>query len=398
MTIEAEERPRLARILPFLTLTVFLDLVGYGIILPLLPSYIGELGGSPQVVGILFASFAAAQLVAMPVLGRTSDRHGRRRVIAISLAANAVAMILFSLAIRHHALWLLFASRILAGVTSGNIGACQAAIADISEGAERVRAMGKVGAGIGLGVMLGPWIGGRASTLGDAAPPLFAAAMAFVALVGVLVFLPETNTRALVTARPHLSLKALGSNPKIAIVMTLYFFMFLYMTTLQTALALLVAERFGWTKERVGDLFGLFGLVTLVMQFGVVGPISRRMTSPSVLSGAGVLAAIGLAAIALASSSTVLVGGLVVLAMAVGLSHPQLASLASQYAGPGQQGTVLGFAQSSGALSRTIGPILWGSLYHHLGPSAAFLGGTSAAVVVAVVASIARKAPRTVEP
>ena len=116
---EQAQPARLERILPFLALTVFLDLIGFGIILPLLPSYVGEMGGSPQMVGVLFASFAAAQLVATPVLGRVSDRFGRRRVIFISLAANAVAMTLFAVAATHHALWLLFASRILAGTTSG---------------------------------------------------------------------------------------------------------------------------------------------------------------------------------------------------------------------------------------------------------------------------------------
>ena len=405
---EQAQPARLERILPFLALTVFLDLIGFGIILPLLPSYVGEMGGSPQMVGVLFASFAAAQLVATPVLGRVSDRFGRRRVIFISLAANAVAMTLFAVAATHHALWLLFASRILAGTTSGNIGACQATIADVASGPDRVRALGKLGAGIGLGMMLGPWIGGRASMLGVAAPPLAAAILAVAALIGVLLFLPETNAAVLARrlraaenprqksahpatpVRPRLSLRALASNPKIAVVMGLYFLTFLYMTNLQTALALLADERFHWKKDHVGDLFGLFGLCSLLTQLALVGPISSRVAPAFVAMGAALMAAVALACIGISPIAGGMVGGLVVLAIALGLTQPLLASLASQYSGQEQQGTVLGFAQSSGSLARAIGPLVWGALYQHFGPTASFLGGSVAAVCACFVALGAR--------
>lgn len=382
---------RLERILPFLTLTVFLDLVGFGIILPLMPGYVREMGGSPQMVGVLFASFAAAQLVATPVLGRMSDRHGRRRVIVVSLAANAVAMVLFALAAERHALWLLFASRMLAGVTSGNIGACQAAVADVAEGPTRMRAMGKLGAGIGLGMMVGPWIGGQASRLGTAAPPLVAGAMALVALVGVTAFMPETNTARALRDRAPVTLGALAANPRIVMIMALYFLTFLYMTSLQTSLALLAAGRFQWTSANVGDLFGLFGLVSLVMQFGVVGPATTRFRPGSVAVAAAVLAAASLACIGAAPSARLMVVGLVGIATAIGLTQPLLAGLASEYAGAAQQGTVLGFAQSSGSLARAAGPLLWGVLYQHVGPTASFLGAGVAALGAAAVAARATR-------
>lgn len=402
MAFVMAEPVRLERILPFLTLTVFLDLVGFGIILPLLPSYIHDMGGNPQTVGVLLASFAASQLVATPVLGRISDRYGRRRVIVQSLVANVVAMVIFAIAAAKHALWLLFVSRLVAGATSGNIGACQAAIADIASGPERVRAMGRLGAGIGLGMMLGPWIGGRASALGEVAPPLAAGAMALVALAGVFAFLPETNPVVLarreaaaspdakLATRPRLSVRALMSNPKIAIVMSLYFLSFLYMTNLATALALLAGERFQWGKDKVSDLFGLFGLVSLVTQFGIVGPLSRRVASANVVLGAGLLAAASLATIGFTPVPGGMVAGIVMLATAVGLTQPQLASLASQFAGPAQQGTVLGFSQASGSLARAVGPLVWGALYQHFGPTASFIGGAAAAVLAAAVSVRAR--------
>lgn len=398
MATAMAEPVRLERILPFLTLTVFLDLVGFGIILPLLPSYIHDMGGNPQTVGVLLASFAASQLIATPVLGRISDRYGRRRVIVQSLVANVVAMVIFAIAASKHALWLLFVSRLVAGATSGNIGACQAAIADIASGPERVKAMGKLGAGIGLGMMLGPWIGGRASAFGEVAPPLAAGAMALVALGGVFVFLPETNPAvvsnepgAKPAERPRLSFRALMSNPKIAIVMSLYFLSFIYMTALATALALLAGERFQWGKDRVSDLFGLYGLVSLVTQFGIVGPLSRRVSSASVVTGAGILAAAALCTIGFTPVPAGLVVGIVMLATAIGLTQPQLASLATHFAGPAQQGTVLGFSAASGSLARAIGPLLWGALYQHVGPTAAFVGGATAALSAAVVSRYARE-------
>ncbi|MEO7114046.1 MAG: MFS transporter [Polyangiaceae bacterium] len=406
MISESSQSPRLERIVPFLVLTVFLDLVGFGIILPLLPSYVAEMGGSAQTVGVLFASFAGAQFFATPALGRVSDRFGRRRVIFISLAANAVAMTLFAVAASRHTLWLLFTSRVIAGATSGNIGACQAAIADVSSGPERIKAMGKLGAGIGLGMMLGPWIGGRASTLGEAAPPLAAAILAVGALVGVLLFLPETNPSVLArhvtihsgnpvgSARPRLSVRALASNPKIAVVMGLYFLTFLYMTNLQTALALLAHDRFNWSKEHVGDLFGIFGLFTLLTQFGLVGPISSRVAPTNVAMGAALLAAAALAGIGVSPVAYGMVGALIVFAIALGLTQPVLAALASQYAGQEQQGAVLGFAQSSGSLARAVGPLLWGVLYQHFGPTASFLGGSVAAIGACFVALGARSKDR----
>ena len=389
---------RIERLLPFLVLTVFLDLVGFGIILPLLPSYASDMGGTADTVGVLLASFAAAQLLATPLLGRASDRLGRRVVITVSLGANVIAMLLFALAAHRHALWLLFASRILAGATSGNIGACQAAIADVSHGPDRTRAMGKLGAGIGLGMMMGPWIGGRVSKLGEAGPPLSAAAMALVALLGVLVFMPETNPAVRrgggeppVVAPPRRSFKELMVNPRIATMAGLYFMTFLYMTTLQTALALLATQRFHWTKDHIGDLFGLFGLVMIVVQSLLVGPLSQRVAPVYIVRGAALLAMGALAVIAFAPVSAVMLVGLVLMATALGFTQPLLASLASHYGGAGQQGAVLGLAQLWGSLARAAGPLLWGMLYQHVGPSAAFVGGGVAALGAFLVASLLRQ-------
>ena len=169
---------RASRVIHFVFFTVFLDLIGFGIVIPLFPFYVKSMGGSARTLGFLLASFSFTQLVATPLLGRLSDRVGRRRVILLSLAGNAASMVLFALATKVSLLPLLFASRVLAGATAGNLSACQAAIADVTEGEERAKGMGRLGAGIGLGLVLGPALGASLSRFGMWAPPLGAAGMA----------------------------------------------------------------------------------------------------------------------------------------------------------------------------------------------------------------------------
>src|SRR5580698_4009197 len=184
---------RASRVVTFVFLTVFLDLIGFGIVIPLFPLYVKSMGGSARTVGVLLGCFSFTQLVATPFLGRLSDRVGRRRVILLSLAGNAVSMVLFALATKVSLLPLLFVSRIVAGATAGNLSACQAAIADVTTGEERARGMGRLGAGIGLGLVLGPALGGQLSRFGMWAPPLGAAAMAVADLVAAFFFMPETH-------------------------------------------------------------------------------------------------------------------------------------------------------------------------------------------------------------
>src|SRR5689334_14508421 len=148
-----------SRVLFFVFTTVLLDMMGFGIVIPLLPFYVQSMGGSAEVVGVLLGTFAAMQMVATPLLGRMSDRYGRRPIILASLAGNALAMVVFAIAAERAWLPLLFASRILAGATAGNLAACQAAVADVTSGPERAAGMGRVGAGIGLGLVFGPVLG-----------------------------------------------------------------------------------------------------------------------------------------------------------------------------------------------------------------------------------------------
>jgi DHA1 family tetracycline resistance protein-like MFS transporter len=391
---------RNVRVLVFLT--VFLDMVGYGIVIPLLPLYVRSMHGSAEIVGLILTSFALTQLVATPVLGRLSDRYGRRPVILLSLAGNAVAMGLFSLATRLELLPLLFASRIFAGATSGNLSACQAAIADTATGADRAKAMGLIGGGIGVGMMIGPVAGGLLSHLGPWVPPLAAGAFALVDMALVFFFLPETRRSGPALQSPQ-SPQALQASPAsrgfasraqmrhviampgLSLVLGLYFLTFLCMSNMQVALALLAHDRFAWDESDVGHLFGLFGLIGLVVQLWLIGPLVRAVGQARLVTAGSALIGTGLLMIGLAHAPSSLIGGLVLMSAGVGVVNPTLAALASNLAPEGRQGVVLGVAQSSGGLARTIGPTLSGALYAHAGPPAPFLGGVLAALVASVL-------------
>ncbi|HEY5146198.1 MAG TPA: MFS transporter [Polyangiaceae bacterium] len=396
--------PRASRVVTFVFLTVFLDLIGFGIVIPLFPFYVKSMGGSARTVGFLLSCFSFTQLVATPFLGRLSDRVGRRKVILFSLAGNAVSMVLFALATKLSLLPLLFASRILAGATAGNLAACQAAIADVTTGERRAWGMGRLGAGIGLGLVLGPALGGALSHFGMWAPPLGAAGMAVADLAAAFFLMPETHApenvpsttsitgpaRAAVgpvgpPARRH-SLVAVLAERRLVIVLVLYFCTFLYMTTMQVALALLAKERLGWGESQVGNVFALFGVIMLVTQGGLIGWIARTFGQVRVVAGGALVSATGLTTIAFAYHFAPLLAGLLLLAFGLGVTQPLLSSIAAECAGSEQRGAVLGFAQSAGGVARTVGPTLSGFLFEGIGSGAPFVGGAVAAVFAFVLA------------
>jgi MFS family permease len=383
-----------SRVLFFVFTTVLLDMVGFGIVIPLLPFYVQSMGGSAEVVGLLLGTFACTQMIATPILGRLSDHYGRRPIILASLLGNTVAMVIFAVAAEHAWLALLFLSRILAGTTAGNLAACQAAVADVTSGADRAAGMGRVGAGIGLGLVIGPILGSTVSHVHPNAPPLAAAVFAFVDLLGVYFLMPETRGRSAGEEHPtavRRTLKSVLVDPPIVAVMAIYFLTFICMTNVQVALALLADARLGWTATEVGHLFGLYGLMALLVQGGVIGKLCRRFPPVNVLVGGTTAIGLGMAAIAAAHSPALLIVGVALAGLGAGLTNPMLASLASQHAGMAQQGAILGFAQSAGGAARTVGPVWSGFLFARLGAAAPFLSGVVAASFSLVIATVLRR-------
>ena len=387
------------RVVLIVFLTIFLDLIGIGIIIPMLPLYVKSMGGSAQVVGFILSVFSFTQLLATPVLGKLSDRLGRRPVILVSLAGNAASMVIFAVATEVRLLPLLFASRIIAGATAGNIAACQAAVADVTEGEERAKGMGRVGAAIGLGMVMGPAVGSALALLGPWGPPMGAAALALGDLVAAFFLMPET--RKVVPPAPEATktqpggLASLLREIPILTVFALYFLMFLAMTNMQVALALLAKERFGWGEKEVGAGFSMFGAISLVIQGLLIGRIVKIFRPVSVASVGGLIMGAGLIAVAISGKESTLLLGILGIAVGMGVNGPVLSTMASDFAGEKRRGAVLGFAQASGGLARTVGPSLSGFLFTTFSSGTPFLSGAVACALLAGLALTLRKGAET---
>jgi len=387
-----------SRVLLFVFFTVFLDMVGFGIVIPLLPFYVQSMGGTAEIVGLILGTFSLTQMIATPILGRLSDRFGRRPVILMSLLGNSVSMFLFAFAAERSLLPWLFVSRILAGTTAGNLAACQAAVADVTDGSSRAAGMGRIGAGIGLGLVIGPILGSVLSHIHPTAPPVTAGVLALLDLTGVALFMPETRGTAAVVTTTEAeadtrTLRETIVDPRILSVMAMYFLTFLCMTSVQVALPLLANARLGRGEREVGHIFGLYGLMALIVQGGLIGRLSRRFTAARVLVMGALCVGLGMAVISDAHGATVLLLGVALAGLGVGLTNPTLATLASQHAGRSRQGAVLGVAQSSGGAGRTVGPVWNGFLYARLGPAAPFVGAALAASLSLAVAVALQRRP-----
>jgi MFS family permease len=387
-----------SRVVFFVFITVFLDLIGFGIVMPLMPFYVKTMGGDARTVGLLLSGFSLCQLLATPYLGRLSDRIGRRRVILVSLAGNALAMVIFAEATHLAILPLLFLSRLLAGATSGNLSACQAAVADVTEGESRTKGMGMLGAGIGLGMMLGPLLGGELSHFGNWVPPIGAAVMALADLIGAFFLMPETRREGAVpdpnlAAAPRPSLWQILAQRPLLMVLALCFLTFLVMSNLQVGMVFLVESRFGWVEKEVGRLYGLMGLIAMIIQGVLIVPLSRRFGQVNLVLLGTISLATGMVLMASADHPWKLLVGLLFFGCGFGVTNPLLSVLASQYAGGESRGAVLGFAQSAGVLARTVGPNLAGILVSQIAVGAPFYAGAGVAVVAAGVVVALRRIP-----
>ncbi len=380
-----------ARVDLFVVLTIFLDLIGFGIVLPLLPLYVANMGGTAETVGVLFACFSFTQLLATPWLGRLSDKFGRRPVILISLAGNALAMVVFALATRASLLPLLFLSRIVAGATSGNIAACQAAISDAYTGDERAQGMGRVGAAIGLGMVCGPVAGGMLAHYGAWAPPAGAATLALLDLVAAFFFMPETrHLRDDSTQRPHgppVRLWTAVRDPEVSGILIVFFLLFLALSAMQVSLPLVAQEWAGWGPVEVGRMFGAFGLMSLLVQGIFLRPLLRRVRAARLAVVGPCLIAGGMLTLLTFGGARGLVLGVVPLGIGFGITSPVLSTAAAEHAPPESQGAILGLTQSASGLARTIGPLLAGTLQARLAHGAPFVSAAICAAGCALVSA-----------
>jgi MFS transporter, DHA1 family, tetracycline resistance protein len=393
--------------LAILFVIVFIDLLGFGMVIPVMALYAERLGAPESQIGWLMTGYSAMQFVFTPIWGRLSDRYGRRPLLLLSIAMTAVGFLVYALAPDFR--WLL-ASRLFAGAATANIAIAQAYIADVTPPEGRARGMGIIGAAFGLGFILGPAIGGFLSSVSLAAPGYAAAALAAVNGVAAFFILPEpAQHAALRRARLPALLDELR-RPGIRRLIVIYLLAILAFSGMEATFALLAAHRFGLDQRHVSYVFAFIGVVVTVVQGGLIGRLSRRFGERVLLVAGLVLQGLGLVALPYASGlgATLLgafprglaeslgpgLAGMLAaslpLAFGSGLFNPALMSLLSRSARPEDQGGTLGIGQAAAALGRIAGPISATNAYHHVWIGAPYLGGAALMAVTAAIGSTLR--------
>jgi len=339
-------------------LTIFVNLVGFGIIIPLLPFYAETFGASPLVVGMLFAVFSLCQLIAAPILGDLSDRYGRRPILIVSLIGTVVSFVMLALA---HSITMLFIARIVDGLSGGNISTARAYVADVTEPKDRSRAFGLIGAAFGLGFIFGPGISALLAPISYTAPIWAAAGLTLVATAMAWMWLPETVHRAHAgTGMPFRSLMTMMARPSLRRVLLMDFAYWLAFAIFQTTFALFAAARFGFDATRTASFFAAFAVMGAIVQGIFIRKIVQRFGDKLTLMLGLVCAAVGLIAATMTHTVTFFALSLVPLALGIGFGHPTMSSLISRAARAEEQGRVQGAASAVESLGRTIGPV-WGS-------------------------------------
>ena len=360
-------------------LTILLDLIGFGMILPFLTFYAQEFHATPLQIGLLFSSYSLTQLLCAPLLGRLSDRVGRRPVLLGSIAGSAISYVVFALAPSYAVLLL---ARSLSGVAAANYAIAQAYMADVSSPQERSKAMGLVGAAFGLGFVLGPALGGILEQLGGTVPalahlgprlvPFAAAGLSAINLLIASVSLPESLSPELRRSAASRGgswmgfreLREVWRDTPLRGLMVLFFLVMLCFSMMETTLALFCQARFGFGARETSWLFVFVGIVLVIVQGGLLGRLVRKFGERRLILGGIVLMALGLLLLPLTpvtippvwSKLGLLFLSLLLLAVGNGIHNPSTTGLLSRLAGEESQGSTIGLSRSFGALARILGP------------------------------------------
>ena len=387
-------------------LTVLIDLVGFGIVLPLLPFYAEELGTNPTGVGLLVAVYSLMQFFFAPFWGKLSDRVGRRPIILLGLVGSGVSYVIFAFA---QTLTVLFFSRILAGLMGANIAVAQAYIADRTEAQDRARGMGLIGAAFGLGFILGPAIGGVFSQWGYGVPGLIAAGLCFGNATLAWRVLPESLTPELRSAPeargrpgPVERIRALAdawSRSELRPILALFFIGTMVFAAFTTTFPLLLERRLDLDARHAGYFLAFAGLVMAVVQGRLIGPLARRLGERKLLVIGSAVLVLGYGVTPWVWSDLAVALVILPIAFGTGVSTPSLASLTSQVAGAAEQGQVLGVSQSLSSLGRVVGPTWGGWLFATWGHGAPYWlsAGWMLVAVVLALHLLRRPAPAAAE-
>jgi len=348
-----------------LFLVVFIDLLGFGLILPLLPFVAENFNASALQIGLLSATYSFFQLIASPIIGKLSDRYGRKKLLFISQIGTMLSFILMGTA---QSLTVLFLSRVLDGITGGNITIAQAYIADSTTPKDRAKSMGMLGAAFGIGFIFGPAIGGFLSQWGFGVPAFFAAGLAGIAAFSSLFFLKETvNVEKAATAKQTRLSVAQFKNalltPVLGLLIGVFFLINLAFSGMQGTFALWSLDTFGWGPTETGYLFGYIGILSVIVQLVILPKALKHFSEKTVFKASLPILALGLFSISLSFHLGLLLIATGFLVLGNALANPTIQSIASENVKKEEYGGTLGIMQSAASLGRIFGPIIGGFLY-----------------------------------
>jgi MFS transporter, DHA1 family, tetracycline resistance protein len=356
-------------------LIVLIDMLGFALIVPLLAYFADSFGATAFQTGLLVASYAAMQMISAPILGRISDRFGRRPVFLISILGTFIGFLILAFA---NSLGMLFFSRILSGLTAGNISVAQAYIADITDEKNRARGMGMLGAAFGIGFILGPALGGTLSVYGFDVPAFVAAGLCFINLLTVFFWLPESLTlerRAALTAQKKANvsfgaLLAALQHPSAGPLLWVRVGFAVAFNSFQSVFALYTLNKFGLTAQQTGYILAYVGIVLVIMQGGLIGPLSARFKESSLLVTFIIFATLGLFGWAIAQTVPVMLAAMFPLAIGAGSFNAVINSAISKTVSHEEVGGMLGFSAGLESATRVVMPALAAYLLGRYGTSA----------------------------
>ena len=354
--------------------TVLIDLIGFGIVIPVLPFYATTepFNASPFQLGMIVASYSIMQFIFSPIFGSVSDKYGRRPVLFFSLLGTAAGFVIVGFATT---LWMLYAGRILDGITGGNISTAQAYIADVTTRKNRAKGMGLIGAAFGIGFVLGPALGGILSKYGTHVPFLVAAVMSLANAIALYFFLPESLKKNAISGEPPRSINRFAAifeslrQPNFRLITMIYFFVVVGFSIMTTSFTLYTIQRFDYDAAQNGWLFVYIGVLAVILQGGLFGRLSGWAGESRLVAAGCVMLTISLFAVPFVGPRTggliALLAGIALFSIGNSIASPALTSLASKNAADHDQGKALGVMQSGASLARAIGPIIAGVLLNN---------------------------------
>jgi multidrug resistance protein len=348
----------------------FVDMIGFMIVLPLLPFYALKLDASAETIGAMIASFSIAQLVSAPLWGRVSDRYGRRPALLIGLSASAIAYVVFGFA---NTVWLLFLSRLVQGAGGGTTGVAQAYVADTVAPRDRARALGWLSAATSAGVMVGPVVGSAAAHLGRAAPGLIAALLCLVNVFFAWRWLPESRKEQHGAVRPRRPVWhpawMVVRHPlePVARFIWIYAVGMLAFASMTSVVALYLGAEFGLDEKTIGYVFLYIGVLSFVMRSLLLGPIVDRIGESWAMRIGTLLLIAGLVLYPVPHTLVSLAVVIPLVPIGTALLFPATTSLMSRHSDPGELGTTMGVAQTFAGLARVAAPLLATIAFQRLG-------------------------------